>query len=71
MEYLRLTKEKKDTTGRRIIMCRFKDTNKCPIHNGGNCGNCNIFDNILEQLHGFENAWEEMIKNEVKHNTAN
>jgi hypothetical protein len=52
-------------------MCRFKDTNKCPIHNGGNCGNCNIFDNILEQLHGFENAWEEMIKNEVKHNTAN
>jgi len=62
MEYIRLTNEQRDDTGRSIIICKFKDTCKCPIHNGGNCGNCEIFNRILEQLHGFENAWEEFIK---------
>ena len=62
MDYIRLTKEQKDNTGHNIIICRFKDTDKCPIHNCGNCGNCEIFNRILEQLHGFENTWEEFIK---------
>ena len=62
MEYIRLTKEQRDNAGRNIITCRFKDTNKCPIHNCGNCGNCDIFYKMLEQLHGFENAWEEFLQ---------
>ena len=62
MEYLRLTKEKIDNTGRNIITCRFKDTDKCPIHSCGGCGKCDIFNQMLEQLHGFENMLEELIR---------
>ena len=65
MDYIRLTKQQRDNTGRKIITCRFKDTDKCPIHNCGNCGNCDILNKIFEQLHGFENAWEEFLKSEV------
>lgn len=63
MDYFRLTKEKIDNTGHNIIICRFKDTDRCPIHSCGNCGKCNIFYQILEQLNGFENMLEELIRN--------
>lgn len=71
MDYIRLTEELRDATGRSIITCKFRDTSKCPIHNGGNCGNCETFNRILEQLHGFENAWEEFIKCEVTQHKTN
>ena len=71
MEYIRLTKKQQDNTGHSIITCRFKDTNQCPIHNCSNCGNCSIFNQILEQLNGFENILEEFMMCEVKSNTAN
>ena len=66
MEYIRLTNEQQDNTGRSIITCSFKDTDRCPIHNGGNCGNCVVFNKILEQLSFFENMWEEFKRCEVK-----
>lgn len=62
MDYIRLTKKQQDNTGRSVVICRFKDTDKCPIHNCGNCGDCHIFEKILEQLNGFENAFEDIIK---------
>lgn len=62
MEYIRLTKEQQDSTGRSIITCRFKDTKRCCIHNCSNCGNCDVFNKILEQLHAFENVWDELEK---------
>lgn len=62
MDYIRLTKEQKDDTGRSIIACRFKDTDMCPIHSCENCGNCTVFQAMLMQLYKFENAWDEMMR---------
>ena len=39
-----------------IITCNFWGTDRCSIHNGGHCENCNVFADMLAQLYIFENA---------------
>ena len=66
MDYIRLTEEIQGNTENKIIRCRFWDTDKCSIHNGGHCESCDVFGKILAQLYMCENALEEKIKAEVK-----
>lgn len=55
--YTRLTK----TTvveGRECVSCAFHGTKMCRIHNGiPDCGHCDVFAAILNQLHAFEDAF--------------
>jgi hypothetical protein len=62
MDYIRLTKEKKDNNGRTFITCKFEGTTECPIHICESCGNCTVFQAMLKQLYKFENAWDEMVR---------
>lgn len=52
--YTRLTK----TTiieGRECVSCIFHGTEMCRIHKGiSDCGHCDVFAAILNQLHAFE-----------------
>ena len=66
MDYIQLTEELQGTAENKVISCRFWNTDKCSIHNGGHCEGCDVFSLILAQLHIYENAFEEMIKTEVK-----
>ena len=66
MDYIRLTKEKQDSTGRTMITCKFEGTAECPIHSCESCGNCTVFKTMLIQLYTYENMFEEKIKTEVK-----
>lgn len=53
--YTRLTKT---TTieGRECVSCIFHGTEMCRIHKGiSDCGHCDVFAAILNQLHAFEN----------------
>jgi len=70
MEYIRLTKVQQNDMGHDIIACRFKDTERCPIHKCDGCRDCNVFNKILEQLYEFENIWEEFKNCEVRENTT-
>lgn len=62
MDYIRLTEEIQEiqgNTGNKIVSCRFWNTDKCSIHNGGHCENCDVFAKILAQLYMYENAFDE------------
>ena len=66
MEHIRLTKTQQSNADYSLVTCRFLDTDKCSIHNGGHCENCNVFAQIVAKLYTFENAMEEAVKEEVK-----
>lgn len=66
MDYIQLTEEFQGNVGEKRIGCRFWNTDKCSIHSGGHCENCEVFCQILSQLHMYESLFAEMIKSEVK-----
>lgn len=53
--YTRLTKTT-TVEGRECVSCIFHGTEMCRIHKGiSDCGHCDVFAAILNQLHAFEN----------------
>ena len=53
--YTRLTKTI-TVEGRECVSCIFHGTEACRIHKGiSDCGHCDVFAAILNQLHAFEN----------------
>lgn len=53
--YTRLTKTI-NIEGREYVSCIFYGTDLCRIHKGiSDCGHCDVFAAILNQLHIFEN----------------
>lgn len=53
--YTRLTKTT-TVEGRECVSCIFHGTEMCRIHKGiPDCGHCDVFAAILNQLHAFEN----------------
>lgn len=55
MDYIQFTKVDYEDTNSKTITCNFWGTDKCSIHNGGHCENCNVFADMLAQLYIFEN----------------
>ena len=52
--YTRLTKTT-TVEGRECVSCIFHGTEMCRIHKGiSDCGHCDVFAAILNQLHAFE-----------------
>ena len=66
MDYIRMIEEFQGNNGEKRIGCRLWNTEQCSIHNGGHCENCDVFCQILSQLHMYESLFAEMIKSEVK-----
>lgn len=66
MGYIQLTEEFQGNAGEKRIGCRFWNTDKCSIHSGGHCENCEVFCNMLAQLYMYENTFWTMFKTEVK-----
>ena len=60
--YTKLTKVVKLDDGRECVACAFFGTEKCHIHkknDNAGCGCCEVFAAILNQLHTFEDIYDE------------
>ena len=71
MDYIQFTNAEQVNTDCKIISCNFWGTDRCSIHNGGHCENCDVFTHMLAQLYMFENEFKKTVKEEVEQYTAN